>query len=287
MNENNVEKLSDKDFIKMLSIQNALSKTLRHRYDIDYSTAQDKLLEVYSEKKAYYNGLFLDGNLQKLKNEFMDEARKKLGIIRVTLKNPDTWKYKLNITIQALQNVGKYDLLGLCSDKLLEIFSAEYTKVRDIEQENKDKILYEIELSGKPSKMFQDEELLYMEIEKLLNSLEQVKVVSIGININKRARVSIDNLLEYIDFSDDLISVDTKKEVFYKNIDSFELTENEHSFVNLVFKGYNPYCDKDIEVFLEAIKGRNPNDKPSKKYIRSSFMDRLCNKLSTNSPFIG
>lgn len=286
MNEN-IEKLSDKDFIKMLSIQNSLAKTLRHRYSVEYTTAQDKLLEVYSEKKAHYNGLFLEGNIQKLKNDFMDEVRKKLNIIRVTLKNKDTWKYKLNITIQALQNVGKYDILNICSEKIVEILSIEYVKIRQVEQDNKNKTFYEIEVSGKPSSLFQDEELLYMEIEKLLNTLEYIKVVSIGINVNKRARVYIDNLLEFVDFSDDFIDVDTKKEVFYKNIDSFELTENEHSFVNLVFKGYNPYSENDILVFLEAIKGRNPNEKPSKKYIKGSFFDRLCNKLSSNSPFIG
>lgn len=278
-----MNKLSDKEFQKILSLQNEIAKTFRHRYSIHYDTGQSYLLDIFAENKEQFIELFKT-DIGKFKNDLTEKLRQRLKIQRVTLKDPLLHKYKLNVVIESLQPIGKYDILGTLLDEVNKVFSVEYSKIRDSKSENK-KILYEIDIGGKPSRDYLNEDDLYMVIEKYINNTKIVKVTSLGIQINKRARVSIDSLLTSIDFSDDLIEPDCKKELFYKYIDEFDLTSNEETFINLTFKGYDVNSDEDFVTFQEAIKGKN-DVLVSKKYIRKSFFDRLCKKLTSNSPFI-
>jgi hypothetical protein len=147
------------------------------------------------------------------------------------------------------------------------------------------KTLFEVEFKGKPSQEYLDENELYMIMEKYINQTGIVKLTSLGIQINKRVRVSIDSCMSNIDFSDDLIEPSCKKELFYRHIEEFELNPNEEAFINLTFKGYNVYLDLDFEVFQKAIKGKG-NNIVSKGYLRKSFLERLCVKLTEKSPFI-
>ena len=151
--------------------------------------------------------------------------------------------------------------------------------------ENIKKTLFEVEFKGKPSQEYLDETELYMVMEKYINQTGIVKLTSLNIQINKRARVSIDSCMSNIDFSDDLIEPSCKKELFYRHIEEFELNPNEEAFINLTFKGYSVYSDLDLEVFQEAIKGKG-DVKVSKGYLRKSFLERLCIKLTEKSPFI-
>jgi hypothetical protein len=124
-----------------------------------------------------------------------------------------------------------------------------------------------------------------MIMEEYINQTGVVKLTSLNIQINKRARVSIDSCMSNIDFSDDLIEPSSKKELFYRHIEEFELNPNEEAFINLTFKGYNIYSDLDSEVFQEVIKGKG-GARVSKGYLRKSFLERLCVKLTEKSPFI-
>lgn len=282
--ENTLEKLSDKEFSKILAIQNEIAKTFRHRYSTPYDTAQSYLLDIFAENKEEAVSLYRE-DVGKFKNYLTEKLRRELKIFRVTLKDRKLHKYKLIFVVESLQNVGKYDILGTLNEEISKIFSVEYSKIRDIKTENTKKTLYEIEIKGKPSLDYLDEMDLYMVLEKYINKTNIVKLTSLDIQINKRSRVSIDTFLTSIDFSDDLIDVSCKKELFYNHIEEFELTDNEQAFINLTFKGYNVYSDLDLDIFQEVIKVKG-SDKVSKGYLRKSFIDRLCNKLTEKSPFL-
>ena len=281
----NAQKLSDKDFQKLLTIQNNIAKSFRHKYRVPYDTAQSYLLEIFSEFKDEIIQLYNSNQGNFLNNFFTEKLRKKLKIHRVTLKDPNLHSYKVTCVVEMVENIGKYDILEVINCEIQKVFSIEYSKIRDIKSENTNKILYEIEFKGKPSTQYLDETDLEIIIEKYINSTKIVKLTSVGIRINKRARVSIDSMLTNIDFSDDLIEPSCKKELFYNHIKEFELSENEETFINLTFKGYNVYSDLDVSIFQDSIKGKN-DTKVSTGYLRKSFFDRLCLKLTEKSPFI-
>ena len=286
MNEE-INKLPDKDFIKILSIINSLAKTISHRYSVPKDSASSYLLEVFAENKQEIQNWYINDEINYLKNYLLDEGRKKLGIYRVTLKDSAQHTYKLSLVVTSIESTGKYDILGLINEELSKIFTIEYSKLKgNIQVNSKGQPLIEIEIKGKPSPQFREEEVLYIELEKRINLLGIIKLTSLGIQINKRARVSIDNHLQYIDFSDELIEPDCKKSLFYNNIKEFDLNQNEENYVNLCFKGYNPNSDLDLPLFQEAIKSNNGKDIVSKGYLRKAFLDRLCKKLTENSPFI-
>ena len=286
MNEVPQLELNDKEFQKILTLMNGIAKTMRHRHNSKYDTCQAYLLDIFVEDKEQIVSLFKLEDIGKLKNFLTDRLRKKLNIMRVTLKDPKLHSYKLSIVVEQKQSTSKYDILSIISDEIQKIFSIEYSKIRDIETESKKELL-EIEFKGKPSqKYLADEDELYMDIEKYINKTGLVKVVSIDIQINKRARVSIDNFLTSIDFSDDIIEPECKKEVFYQHIKEFDLSENEENFINLTFKGFNVYNEEDVELFQSSIKNKNGIELVSKGYLRKNFFDRLCKKLTEKSPFI-
>ena len=288
MNENLEQetptKLSDQEFQKLITIQNQISKTFRHRYNTPYDKAQSYLLDIFAENKDEVISLFRQDQ-GKLRNYFTDKLRKKLNIYRITLKDPSQHSYKMVCVVELLENIGKYDILGTLNDEISKIFSIEYSKIKDIKSENMKKTLFEVEFKGKPSQEYLDETELYMVMEKYINQTGIVKLTSLNIQVNKRARVSIDSCMTNIDFSDDLIEPSCKKELFYRHIEEFELNPNEEAFINLTFKGYSVYSDLDLEVFQEAIKGKG-DVKVSKGYLRKSFLERLCIKLTEKSPFI-
>lgn len=286
MNEENKLKLSDKEFQKLLTLMNSISKTMKHRHNVAYDTAQSYCLDIFAENKDEVISLFRHNDIGYLKNYLTDRLRKKFKIQRVTLKDRARHTFKLNLVVEQLESIGKFDILADINEELNKIFTIEYSKIKNSESENLKKTLLEIEIKGKPSLQFIDEDILYIELEKRINNLGSVKLTSLGIQVNKRVRVCIDNFLQYIDFSDELIEPECKKELFYRHLEEFELNDNEQTFVNLTFKGYNIYSDLDIDIFQDSIKPSYGKNKVSKNYLRKTFIERLCNKLTEKSPFI-
>ena len=162
------EKLTDQEFQKLITIQNQISKTFRHRYSTPYDKAQSYLLDIFAENKDEVISLFRQDQ-GKLRNYFTDKLRKKLNIHRVTLKDPSQHTYRMVCVVELLENIGKYDILGTLNDEISKIFSIEYSKIKDIKSENMKKTLFEVEFKGKPSQEYLDENELYMVMEKYTN----------------------------------------------------------------------------------------------------------------------
>jgi len=316
--DNKSIELSEKDFEvlfgKVAYVDNELKRKSKgfsaklaqkcyHMYNVPKDTTENYVSEIVAKEKGTIKEL-LDLDKGKAYNYIFDRLRSQdyLYVRRLKTKNANEFKYKVYVNVKVKKSTDKYNLLNDIIEEISHFFDIESKNIYDINTKedeiiNKDfffdikndEIIYKVMFYGKPTKAFIYTEELEQEIEKSINNqvnlnIDFCKVQDIDIKVIKNFRKSMFYDIESVDFSDDTIDITDKKTLYYAYIDEFNLRDCEEAFINLSFQGYNVYKEEDIPYFKEVLKKKD-NQEFSKNYLRTKFLNKLCDKLSDNSPF--
>jgi hypothetical protein len=274
-------------------------------YNVPKDTTENYISDIVSKHKqeiiSILNNLEKQEANKKLYNYLFDKIKTRdyLNIQKVMVKNPQEFKYKVFCNIKVKKHTNKYDLLNEIIEKMSLTFEIESKNIYDLDKNenkevffytNNDEVVYKVMFYGKHLKTPSSIEEMETEVEQILNKIQGeglidlCKVQDIDIKVINRFRKSIYYDIENIDFSDDILDSVDKKTLFYNYMEEFNLTNTEEAFINLCFQGYNIYKDEDIIYFQEVLKKKD-NQSYSKNYLRNDFFNKLCEKLSENSPF--
>lgn len=280
-------KMTDKEFTSVLSVGNVVAKKMRHKYNIPYDTSQSYIVDIISKEYDKVTDLIRSDSKGRLNLFFTDKLRSReyCAIEKVKILDTNQYKHKVFVNVELSEPINPHDLLYYVSNSVSTIFSIEKSDVFDKDKKGYRNNLLTLLFYGRASPQFSIQEDLEIEFERLINEFDNVKVLDSYSSYVDRFYQSIYHNIGNIDFTDDYFEVADKKELFYEYLDEFCLTENEKTFVNLVFKGYHPNDDSDIEFFIDSMK-TDDGSKLSAGYIRNRFFGKLCKKLRAKSPFL-
>lgn len=273
-------------------------------YNVPKDTTESYISDIVSKHKQeiliIFNNLDRQEATKKLYNYLFDKIKTRdyLNIQKVMVKNPQEFKYKVFCNIKVKKDTNKYDLLNEIIEKMSLTFDIESKNIYDLDKNenkevffytNNDEIVYKVMFYGKHLKTLSSTEEMENEIEHMINEIQGelidlCKVQDIDIKVINRFRKSLYYDIESIDFTDDILDSVDKKTLFYNYIEEFNLTNVEEAFINLCFQGYNIYKDEDVIYFQEVMKKKD-SQSYSKNYLRNDFFNKLCIKVSENSPF--